>query len=171
MPYKGRTVLPLGIIGYQLKSPETGMCCLFELSVSRVLQSLYYRLLPLHLVTLRNLVVRPCCERQHILESQEVEKSSWPWPGNSIVHWLASLLLEGAMHASEVEKQAYPTVNPVNCNNWSDKIGLLVQQGMDIFVVLSIYIDITKPQPEYKEQSLFLTVLKSIIKALAFSIW
>lgn len=29
MPYKGRTVLLIGIIGYQLKSPETGMCCLF----------------------------------------------------------------------------------------------------------------------------------------------
>lgn len=153
MLYKGRTVLPLGIIGYQLKSPERYVLPLFELLVSRVLQSLYYRLLPLHLVTLWNLVVRPCCGRQHILESQEMEKSSWPWPGSSIVYWLASVLLEGAMHASGVEKQAYPTVNPVSCNSWSGKIGPTCAAGQGYFCRLSIYIDITKPQSDCKEQT------------------
>ena len=57
-----------------------------------------YRLWTIFLVTCQNFVVRIYYRRHHNIESQNMGKSSWYWPGSFCPYWLDFLILEGTMH-------------------------------------------------------------------------
>lgn len=78
------------------------------------------RLLSLLLVACQNIKVRPHCRRHHTLQTQDLKKSSWRWPGSLFPRAL-SLVSGGVMRAPKGMGESYQlpdqAVKPENPNN------------------------------------------------------